>query len=113
MIYNKTKNILICKEKKILNNVIEKAIGLMFSKPIKDKGYIFVFEKSQRVSLHMFFVFFPIDVVFLDENKRVVEIKENFRPFTFYSSKNKIKFFIEIPQGLIKNKIEINDILSF
>ena len=39
----------------------------------------------------MFFVFFPIDVLFLDKNKKVVELKENFKPFSIYFPKNKAK----------------------
>ncbi|MEM2138956.1 MAG: DUF192 domain-containing protein [Candidatus Woesearchaeota archaeon] len=113
MIKNISKNIVICNNKKILKNVFEKALGLMFSKPINDIGYVFVFDKIQKVSLHMFFVFFPIDVVFLDENKKVVEIKENFRPFSFYTSKNKVKYVIEMPFGSVKKKIYINNVLFF
>ena len=33
-------------------------------------------------SVHMLFVFFPLDLVFLDKNKRVVDKKEGFRPFS-------------------------------
>lgn len=112
MIFNKTKNQIICKEKKILNTILEKAIGLMFSKQINDIGYIFIFDKPIKVSLHMFFVFFPIDVIFLNENKKVIEIKKNFKPFTFYNSKNKIKYFIELRKG-ISNNIDLNDEIIF
>ena len=51
----------------------------------------------------MFFVFFPIDVLFLDEDKKVVEIKKKFEPFTLYNPKNKAKYVIELPQGAVKN----------
>lgn len=83
----------------------------MFSKP---KVLVFVFDKEKRITLHMFFVFFPIDVVFLDENKRVTEIKMNFRPFTVYKSRKRAKYVIEFPLGIINNKnIEINDKLKW
>jgi uncharacterized protein len=112
MIKNITKNTIICKNKKFLTTIISKAIGLMFSKKIKDIGYIFVFDKSQRIDLHMFFVFFAIDVIFLNELKEVIEIKKNFKPFTLYSSKKPIKYFIELPLKL-SDKIKIGDILEF
>ena len=78
-----------------------KARGLMFS---KRKNIMFVFDKEQIISLHMWFVFFPIDVIFLDKNRKVVEIKENFRPFTFYKSKKKAKYVIEIADKELKEK---------
>jgi len=50
----------------------------------------------------MCFVFFPIDVAFLDSKQRVVEIKENFRPFTLYNPKRKAKYVIELCSGTIE-----------
>jgi len=84
---------------KLCRNALNKAIGLMFSKPLKDKSLVFVFNKEKRISLHMLFVFYPIDVLFLNKNKRIVEIKKNFRPFSFYISKNKAMYVIELPIG--------------
>ena len=49
-----------------------------------------------RSSLHMFFVFFPIDVLFLDKDKKIIEIKRNFKPFSFYKSKEKAMYVVEI-----------------
>ena len=62
----------------------------------------------------MFFVFYPIDVLFLDKNKIVAEMKENFRPFAFYNPKNKAMYIIELPKGAIKkSKTEIGDEIKF
>ena len=44
----------------------------------------------------MFFVFFPIDVLFLDKNKMIVETKKDFKPFTFYKSKEKAQYVVEL-----------------
>lgn len=71
----------------------------MFSSP---KTLVFEFSKEKIAPLHMFFVFFTIDVIFLDKNKKIVEIKENFRPFTFYNPKNKAKYVLELEKGIIK-----------
>ena len=87
---------------KVCNSVFSKAKGLMFSKKIKDSCLLFVFDKERRISLHMFFVFFPIDVVFLNEKKEIVDIKHNFLPFTFYTSKKPAKYVLEMPVGSIK-----------
>ncbi len=58
----------------------------------------------------MFFVFYPIDVLLLNQNKEIVEIKHNFRPFTFWNSKEKGKYVVELSykgEYEIKDKIEI------
>jgi len=80
-------------EYELCKSILSKAHGLMFS---KKKNLIFIFDEEQRIGLHMFFVFFPIDVLFLDENKKIIEIKENFKPFTFYRSTEKAKYVVEI-----------------
>jgi len=84
----------------------------MFSK--YEKSLIFKFGKEKIIALHMLFVFYPIDVLFINKNKFVVEKKENFKPFTFYSSKKKAMYVIELQQGLIKkSRTEILDKIEF
>ncbi len=114
MIRNKSRDKVLCKEKHVLKSMFSKAIGLMFHFKIKNTGYVFVFSKPRRQSMHMFFVFFPIDVLFLDKEKKVVEIKENFRPFTFYNSEKRVKYVIELAQGAVKkSKTEVGHKIIF
>lgn len=113
LIKNITKKGIIENKAKICDDSFSKFIGLMLSKQHK-KTLIFKFKKEQIISLHMFFVFYSIDVLFLDKNKIVVDKKENFKPFTFYSSKKKATYAIELPEGAIKkSKTEIGDELYF
>lgn len=81
--------------------------GLMFS---RKHTLVFVFEKDRLVQLHMLFVFFPIDVLYLDNNQRVIEVKNDLRPFTFYSPKNKARYVVEIPE---RTGIKVGDVVSF
>jgi len=112
MIYNKTKNTLISKDFELCKCILCKIIGLMFSP--KPKTLIFSFRKEQRQHLHMLFVFFPIDLIFLDDKKRVVEFKKRFLPFTFYSSKKRASYVIECPEGTIrKSKTSFGDLVMF
>ena len=110
MIKNKTAKKVIAKNEKICSSIISKTIGLMFSP--RKKSLVFVFNKEQKVPLHMFFVFFPIDVLFLDSNKKVVELKRNFKPFRLYNPTKKARYVIELPSGLDKIT-KIGDKLSF
>jgi len=94
-------------EYKICRSLWSKARGLMFS---RKKNLVFVFEEEKRIGLHMFFVFFPIDVLFLDSKKKVVEIKRNFRPFSFYTSKEKAKYVVELSE---KYNFKLGDKVNF
>lgn len=113
MIKNSTKNIIIIKNSIFIDDILSKFIGLMFSRR-QDKALIFKFNREKVIHLHMLFVFYPIDVLFLDKNKIVVDKKENFKPFTFYKSKKKAMYAIELQQETIKRtKTEIGDEIKF
>ena len=86
----------------ICRDFLLKALGQMFR--FKPQTMVFLFKKEQKVPLHMLFVFFPIDVVYLDSNYKIVELKENLKPFRFYFPKHKAKFVVEFPVGTIKEE---------
>ncbi len=83
----------------------------MFS---KKKDLVFIFNKEKRVALHMFFVFFSIDVIYLDKHKKIVEIKESFQPFSCYMPKHKAQYVVELSQETVKKtNTQVNDYLGF
>ncbi len=111
MIRNKTKESVLAESYKLCKSVFSKARGLMFS---KQKSLVFVFKKERVVSLHMLFVFYKIDVLFLDKNKKVVEIKEGLKPFGFYFPKNPCCYVLELKKGTIKkSKTSVGDSIEF
>ena len=110
-IKNSTRKKAIAENAAVCKSVISKAVGLMFS---RKKPLIFIFDKEKIVPLHMLFVFYPIDVLFLDKNKAVVEIKERLMPFAFYTPKRKSQYIIEIPAKTVKKtKTKLGDKISF
>ncbi len=90
--------------------------GLMFERPSRfDYALVFPlpFESRVGASVHMLFVFFPLDLVFLDKGRRVIDKKEDFRPFSLnYTPKKPAAYFIELPAGRGKD-IRIGDELSW
>ncbi len=56
----------------------------------------------QCKSIHMFFMKFAIDVVFLDENNKVVGLKERIKPFAVSPVFWKSSCAVELPVGTIK-----------
>lgn len=91
MLINKNK--IISEKELVCKNIFSQSLGLMFR---RKQNLIMIFSKPRRILLHNFFVFFPIDVLILDEKKKIVEIKKNFRPFTFWNSKEKGKYVVEM-----------------
>ena len=72
-----------------------------------------ILPKERNISLHMFFVFYPIDVIVLNKDKKVVEIKENFKPFKFWYAKQKGKYLIELGRKESKGKVRLGDLIEF
>jgi len=103
MIINKTTGKIVSKNEKICKNFLSQSLGLMFS---RKKNLVMILEKEKKISLHNFFVFYTIDVLILDKNKKVVEIKRNFKPFTLWNSKEKGKYVVELA---FQSDYEIND----
>ncbi len=113
IVKNLTRNIIISSNAKICGSIFSKFVGLMFSRK-SGRALIFAFKKENKISLHMLFVFYSIDVLFLDKNKKVADIKENFRPFTLYTSRIKSKYAVELPNRTIKKtKTKIGDRIGF
>lgn len=107
MIVNTTKNAVLSKEFSVCNSIFSKARGLMFSGP---KDLVFKFSREQIIPLHMMFVFFQIDVIYLDSRMKVVEIKSNFKPFSYYRPRMPARIVIETKAGVIrKTKTEVGD----
>jgi uncharacterized membrane protein (UPF0127 family) len=60
----------------------------------------------------MLLVFFPIDLLFLDKHKRVVEITKGLKPFRDYYPKAKSMYVVEFPVGVM-GKTAVGDKILF
>jgi len=110
-IFNISKNKKICNVKEA-KSFFSRAMGLMFRRKLKKEEGLLI-ELSLGKSIHSFFMRFPIDLIFLDENFRVVELT-TLNPWRFYIPKKKVKWVLEVNEGVIKEKnIEIGDRLCF
>ncbi|MBP1907903.1 DUF192 domain-containing protein [Methanolobus bombayensis] len=96
-------------------SMIKQVRGLMFSRRIPDNyALVFVMKKSQRVSLHMLFVNYPIDVIFLDDEKKVIKVSSMKAWIGTCSCSKKVKYIIETSHGKSeKLRIEKGDIFDF
>ncbi len=95
---------------KFCNTIFSKTKGLMFSK--KGNSAILVNSKESYSGIHMFFVFYPLDIIWLNKDKIVVDIHKNVKPFTpLLKPKKKAKYILELPAG--NNTVNIKDKLNF
>ena len=85
------------------------ARGLMFR---KKQNLIMIFPEERIISLHNFFVFYPLEIIVLDKDKRVVEIRKNFKPFTFWTSSEKGQYLIELGLENSQNKTKVGEQLE-
>ncbi len=114
MLRNTAKSTVLAKNIIYCRSFLSKAMGLMFTKPLGDNAMVFHFTKEKRISLHMFFVFYPIDVLWLNKEKKVVQIKEHFKPFHVAMAEKPAMYIIELPHNTIKKtNTNIGDSISF
>jgi uncharacterized membrane protein (UPF0127 family) len=98
-------------EAELVTSRLRQAAGLMFS---RQKNLIFVLPRERTLLMHMLFVFYSIDVVGLNSQKKVMELIPGFRPFTFYRLKNRCRFILELRNATIeKAGLKPGDSLSF
>jgi len=65
-------------------------------------------------SIHMFFMKFPIDVLFLDRKGRVVKIKMSLKPWRISSALIYGYMVLELPNGALNEAlVKLGDIIGF
>lgn len=89
--------------------------GLMFRLKLPtEEGLIFVHKKMSVVNttIHMFFCFFPIGVVWLDNDLKVVDAKlaRPWRPA--YAPRSAAQYYIEALPAILE-QVQIGDQLRF
>lgn len=101
MIRNITTQKMIVENHRLADFPLSRSLGLMFTRP-RPEALILKCDKEEIIHLHMFFVFYSIDVIFVDNNNLVVDVKQGFKPFHIYEPKAKALYAIELPQNTIK-----------
>lgn len=102
-------------ESEIADTFFSRLMGTMFKKKL-EKGLILTLPntRSRRGSaIHMFFVRFPLDIIFADKDKKVVDTV-TIDPWKTYTPKAPAMYVIEMEKGTIEtSKTKIGDELDF
>lgn len=109
-VINKTKNIFIAENIVYADTLWQRLIGLMFKRSSSNiQGMLF----SKAPFIHTCFMFMPIDIIFLDKQKKVIKINKNVRPWRLASCKES-SFTLELPSSLNQaERLTISDQLEF
>ena len=101
----------------VAKTIEERRTGLMYRKKLlNNEGMLFIFPGEKIIQLWMKNTYIPLDVIFISENKVIVDIKKNMEKLseTIVKSKVKSRYVLEFNAGLInKLNIEIGDKVLF
>jgi len=84
----------------------ERRKGLQARKYLgKDKGMLFIFSESQKYSFWMKDTFIPLDIIWIDDNKRIVTVMSDVLPCeteqcALYAPDNDALYVLEVNAGV-------------
>lgn len=108
-----------CVQAEIADTVSKRTQGLMFRKSLHDnQGMLFVFEKEDSYSFWMKNMQISLDIIWIDKDKRIVDIKTNVPPCKEscqgVAPREKAQYVLEVNMGFVeKNKVRAGDKVDF
>lgn len=94
--------------------------GLMYREELGEKeGMLFIFQDERERNFWMKNTLIPLDMIFLDKDKKIVHIVKNAEPCSeeecqLYNSRYSSKYVIEVNAGFAdKHNIEVGDFIEF
>jgi len=98
----------------------QQAKGLMYRESLdENSGMLFIFTSEAKRTFWMKNTLIPLDLIFINGDKKIVEIKENFEPCRedncpSYASAAKAQYVLEVNAGFVqKNQIQIGEEVVF
>ncbi len=95
----------------------ETQTGLMYRSGMADvQGMLFVFDDIRMHSFYMKNTEFPLDILFIDDQYKIVSLKENAQPLdeSGISSVYPVRYVLEVNAGLTaKLGVAVGDSISF
>ena len=115
MITNETRSKVLAKDVLVCDKLWSSMRGLMFKKELaKGQALLIDLHKDKQASIHMFFVKFPIDVIWLNSEKLVVDTAHNIKPNSIVKPAEFARFVVELPAGTLKDKsVSFGDRFTF
>jgi uncharacterized protein len=98
---NQTKGTVLCERLEPANGIFEQSRGLL-GRDHLEPGTGMLFQSGRLTPfmwMHMFFMRFAIDIVFLDRANRVIKIDRNLRPWRLSSLVFRARMALELEAG--------------
>jgi uncharacterized protein len=110
MIFNTSRNTVIASNTEIARSFQQRSQGLLGRTGLAE-GHALIILRCN--SIHMFFMKFPIDVIFCDRRDRVVGLCCGIKPFRLSPLFLRASYAIELPAGAIAaSRTQKGDILK-
>lgn len=108
-IYNQRTNQLISSNVEMANTYFKRLKGLMFKRSIPSDFSLIITPCN---SIHMFFMRFPLDILFVNKENQVVGVSSRIKPWRLSKIYFKAHYVIEMNAGTIERlNISKGDIL--
>lgn len=94
-------------------SILCKAVGLMFRTKIRAVDSLLLVMRAKdapSAGIHMFFVFFPLGVIWLTQEGKVVDLVEA-KPWRVYIPKEKAEYILEAPPSIL-DRVSVGDTLE-
>lgn len=108
-----------CFDVQLAQNNVERTKGLMFQKSLEqNKGMLFLFDKEVKHSFWMKNTFISLDIIWINQNNKIVFISENNQPCKWYDCPSikpiaDARYVLEVNSGIVKKiELKIGDELS-
>ena len=99
-IINQTKGTTLAQNASLAKNIFTRAIGLLNRSSLNKDEALIIMPCN---SIHTFFMRFPIDVIFVDRNNKVIKALSSVKPFRLSGIYLSSSFVIELPAGTLQN----------
>lgn len=101
----------------VKQNNQERAEGMMWRRSMEeDQGMLFIMDRNEPQSFWMRNTYIPLDIIFIGEDKRIVNIRKNAQPQTLapQPSKGNAKYVLEVVGGFCeKYGVKAGDRIAF
>lgn len=116
--YDTIGNVLNKVDIEVAKSSYEQQTGLMYRKKMKEnQGMLFVYNNERvRPNFYMKNTYIPLDLIYIDANKKIVDFNENAKPHdrSLLPSSVKSQYVLEVNGGMVKKwDLHIGDSISF
>lgn len=109
----------VCVQAEVADTESKRQLGLMFRKTMpENQGMLFVFEREDKYSFWMKNMRISLDIIWLNKDKRIVDISLNVPPCEDSCAglipKEKAKYVLEVNAGFVEgNMVKAGDKVDF